>query len=117
MVSENQMTAERRIFERFDSPFPAKFKNSKEDYGINLCLTNASAKGARLVSKTPLHSNDIVKLEVKLPKTNNKPMEIGGQVVWVKKNDSNLWDAGLRFHNISLMQISRLYRKSTGEEH
>ena len=85
MVLKNQTAAERRIFERFDSPFPAKFKNSKEDYGANLCLTNASAKGARLVSKTPLHSNDIVELEVKLPKTNNKPMEIEGQVVWAKK--------------------------------
>ena len=114
MQLKDTTVAERRIFDRFDSPFPAKFKDSAEDYGVNVYLTNASAEGVRLVTKRALHSNDMVELEVKLPEANPKPMAIGGQVVWVRKNEANLWDAGLRFHNISLMHISRLYRKATG---
>ncbi len=115
MPSENKTTAERRIFERFASSFPAKFKDAKEEYGTNVYLTNASGKGIRILTKTPLHFNDEVTVEVKLP-DQGEPMAIGGQVVWAKNKEANLWDVGLRFHDINLMHISRLYRVATGNE-
>lgn len=115
MPSENRTTMERRVFERFASSFPAKFKDTREDYGANVYLTNASGKGMRLLTKKPLHFNDEITVEVKLP-DKGEPMAIQGQVVWAKNKEQNLWDVGLRFHDISLMHISRLYRAATGNE-
>ena len=101
--------SDRRIFERFPARFPAKVKDARDDFGTNIYLRNASAQGARLMSKERMFLNDNVSLEVKLP-DNEFPMTLRGQVVWAQNTDANLWDVGVRFHAISLMHISRLYK-------
>ena len=55
-----------------------------------------------------LYINDSVSLEVELP-DGKPPREIKGQVVWAKNSKTHMWDVGMKFHNISLINMSRLY--------
>ena len=103
---------EKRIFERFSARFPARYKDSRNSFGTDLFLRDASAQGAKISTKERLYLNDNISLEVELS-DGNPPMQIKGQVVWAKKSNSKMWDAGLKFHNISLMNMSRLYMLAT----
>ncbi|MBF0522149.1 MAG: PilZ domain-containing protein [Candidatus Omnitrophica bacterium] len=100
---------DQRLFERFSAKFPAKFKDAREDFGQNVHLEDASAQGVRIASRQRLYVNDSVSLEVELP-DGHAPMNLRGQVVWVKHNDTESWDAGLKFYKISLVAMSRLYK-------
>ncbi len=104
--------SERRIFDRFDVRLPAKFKDTREDFGTRVYIRNASAEGAQIASRDHLYVNDNITLEVKLP-DGSEPLPIKGKVVWAKRDNPNIWDIGLRFHNISLLQMSRLYKYTT----
>jgi len=99
----------RRIFERFPSRFPAKFKDTRTDYGADVYLRNASAGGVRITTKERLYLNDNVTLEVELP-DGKGPMTIRGEVAWVKNKNTEMWDVGLKFHKIVLMDQWRTYR-------
>jgi len=99
---------DRRIFERFPARFPAKFRHSRHDYGTNVFLRDASADGIRLMTKERLFLNDSVSLEVELP-DGHDPLVLNGEVVWSRSATNDLWDVGLRFHKINLMQMRRMY--------
>lgn len=109
---ETENLQERRIFERFDTRFPAKLKDSREDYGEKLYLRNACAQGALLASKEHLYINDSLTLEVEVPKVPH-PVTLRGRVMWVKKDHANFWEVGFKFHQISLMQLAKLYESAT----
>ncbi len=98
-----------RIFERFPSRFPAKFKDTRTDYGTDVYLRNASAGGMRITTKERLYLNDNVTLEIELPDGKGS-MTIRGEVAWVKSKDEQMWDVGLRFHKIVLMDMWRPYK-------
>ncbi|MBI5150045.1 MAG: PilZ domain-containing protein [Candidatus Omnitrophica bacterium] len=100
---------DRRAFERFNARFPVRFKDSRNDYGTNISLRNASAQGAQITTKQRLYLNDSVILEVELPDY-KEPMTLSGQVVWVTGDESGMWDIGLKFHAVDLMHMSRLYK-------
>lgn len=103
-------TAEdRRTFERFTARFPARFKDSRYDYGASVSLRNASAQGVKITTKEHLYINDSVTLEVELPDCKD-PLTIKGQVVWIRSEDPNVWDVGLKFHETDLVHIARLYK-------
>jgi len=99
---------ERRIFERFSARFPVKFRHSRQNFGTNVFLRDASAEGARISTKEKLYLNDSVSIEVDLPDGKN-PLVMNGEVIWVKPGATNLWDIGLRFHKIELMKIRRMF--------
>ena len=98
-----------RIFDRFPSRFPAKFKDSRNDFGTDVYLRNASAGGMRIATKERLYLNDNVTLEVDLP-DDKGVMTVRGEVAWVKNKDANMWDVGLRFHKIVLMDMWCIYK-------
>ena len=101
---------DRRTFERFIARFPVKFRDSHKGYGTNVSLRNASAQGARITTKEQLFVNDSVTLEVELPDC-KKPMTIKGQIVWVAQDaESGTRDAGVKFHTIDLVHMSRLFQ-------
>jgi hypothetical protein len=100
---------DRRIFERFTVSFPARFKDSGHDYGVNVSLRNASAQGAKITTKEHLYTNDSVTLDVELPDCRD-PLTIKGQVVWVRSEDPDVWDVGLKFYETDLVHIARLYK-------
>jgi hypothetical protein len=109
---DTQTLQERRIFERFDARFPAKLKDSREDYGEKVYLRNASAQGALLACKDHLYINDSVTLEVDVPQA-AIPVTLRGRVMWVKKDHANFWEVGMKFHQISFMQLAKLYETAT----
>ena len=106
-------TQERRLFYRFNARFPVKIKDAQEDFGDSIFLRDASAWGIKLTTKDRFYLNDSLSLEVALP-DGLFPLNLRGQVIWTKNNTDQSWDVGLRFHNISLMYLSRLYSHAMG---
>jgi len=100
---------EQRIFDRFPSRFPVKFKDTRDDFGINVRLRNVGAQGAKITTREQLYLNDSVTLEVELM-DGKGPMMIRGEVVWTKNIDAGIWDVGLKFHKIVFMDLWRLYK-------
>jgi hypothetical protein len=103
--SEQQL----RLFERFPSRFPARFKDTRTDYGTDVYLRNASLGGIKITTKERLYLNDNVALEVELP-DGKEPMTLRGEVVWVKSKEPDLWDVGIKFHKIVLMDLWRPFK-------
>ena len=102
-------TSERRLYQRFSARFPAKFKDSRQDFGSNVFLRNASASGIQIATLEKLFAHDHVALEVELP-DGFSPMPIAGEVVWVRQSQPNIWEAGLNLNKTNLVRMSRLYK-------
>lgn len=114
MWSESQIGGDRdqmdrRLFERFSARFPVKFKDTRDDFGANVSIRDASAQGLRITSRNRLFIHDSVSLEIKLP-DGHPSMIVNGEVVWAKPDSAQNWDVGVRFHKSSLVSMSRLYR-------
>ncbi len=108
------MDTERRIFDRFWARFPAKFKDTRGDYGRDVFLKDASASGAHILTRERMFLNDRVALEVELP-DGGLPMPLNGRVVWTRlANTSGAntsgWDIGLQFEHIHFMKMQRLFK-------
>jgi len=104
----NSSNGERRIFDRFPSRFPAKFKDTRNGFGTDVYLRNTSASGARITTKERLYLNDSITLEVELS-DGRGPMTMRGEVVWVRNKDAEMWDVGLKFYKVVLMDLWRPY--------
>jgi Tfp pilus assembly protein PilZ len=100
---------ERRVFERFSARFPVKFKDTREDYGKDVFLRDASAEGIRILSKERFFLEDKLTLEVELP-DGGEPMVLSGRVVWIKLLDLSLWDIGVQFPEIRFIKMHRLFK-------
>jgi hypothetical protein len=111
MPTETIPGSERRLFERFSARLPAKFKDSRFDFGSNVSLRDASAQGVRLISRERLFIHDSVSIEVKLPES-DQVMTLRGEVVWAKRIENSFWDIGIQFYKIDLLSLSRLYQSS-----
>ncbi len=97
-----------RVFERFSARYPVRFKHTKDDFGTDVFLRDASAEGARFTTKQRIFINDCVSLLVQLP-DGFSPLILSGRIVWTKPLASSLWEFGLRFHNVKLMEMQRIY--------
>ena len=100
---------DKRIFERFFARFPVKFKHSLNDFGTEVFLRDASAEGIRVATKEKMFLHDSVSLLVKLP-DGQDPLVLNSQVVWVKSKSPDLWEIGLKFHKINLMEMQRMFK-------
>ena len=109
MTTATETASERRMFERFSARFPAKFKDSRNDYGTEVFLRDASATGARLVSKERFFLEDHLSLEVELP-DGQAPLTLTGTVVWSRPANASMWDVGLTFPDVNFMKIRRLFK-------
>src|SRR3989338_5146563 len=106
---EPDLVKEKRLSDRFQSRFPVKFKDTRQDFGTNVSLRNVSAGGAKITTKEQLFLNDSVTLEVELL-DGKGPMTLRGEVAWTKNIDSDLRDVGLRFYDVVFMNLWRLYK-------
>jgi len=104
-----QVNNERREFERFSARFPVKFKDSRQDYGSEVFLRDASAQGMRIVSKERFFLDDHLALEVELP-DGKEPMVLSGEVKWVKLLNLSLWDIGIQFSDVHFLKMQRLFK-------
>lgn len=100
---------EQRTFERFPSRFPARFKDTRNDFGTDVYLRNSSAGGIKITTKERLFLSDNVTLEVQLP-DGRDAMTLRGEVAWVKHKDADLWNAGIKFHKVVFMDMWRPYK-------
>ena len=100
---------EQRTFERFPSRFPAKFKDTRSNFGADVYLRDASAGGVKIAAKERLYLNDNVTLEVELP-DGRGAMTLRGEVAWVKNKDVDMWNIGIKFHKIVFMDMWRPYK-------
>ena len=103
------MTSERRVFERFSARFPAKFKDSRNDYGSEVFLRDASASGVRITTRERMFLDDRVSLNVEVP-DGGDPMVLSGKVVWNRPANTTLWDVGLEFSKVEFMKMQRLFK-------
>lgn len=99
---------ERRLFERISARFPAKFKDSRNDYGTDVFLRDVCAGGARLLTKERSFINDSLALEVELP-DGQGPVVLKGYVAWCRPHDM-MWEVGLAFHKIELLKLHRIFK-------
>jgi Tfp pilus assembly protein PilZ len=97
-----------RLFERFPSRFPTKFKDTRDEFGANVYLRDASAFGIKIATRERLFLNDHIALEVALP-DGHAPMVLKGRAVWVNRIEDQLWEVGVQFHKINLLHMSRLF--------
>jgi hypothetical protein len=104
----DEVAQERRLFDRFSARFPAKFKDSRNDYGTEVFLRDASAGGARVVAKERSYINDSLSLLVELP-DGQAPLTLNGYVAWAKPQDV-MWELGITFHRIELIKLHRLFK-------
>jgi hypothetical protein len=109
MPASTETREDRRVFERFSARFPAKFKDSRDDYGNDVLLRDASASGARILSKERFFLDDQLALEVELP-DGGEPMILNGRVVRVKFQDLSFWDIGLQFPQVNFLKMQRLFK-------
>ena len=104
------MENERRIFDRYQSRFPTKFKDSRVDFGNDVFLKNTSANGVNILTKDRLFINDRIALEVELP-DGTDPLVLRGRVMWSKPTlESSMWDNGLEFEEVDLLKMQRLFK-------
>ena len=102
---------EKRLFDRFPAQFPAKFKDTRDDFGANVRLRNVCAQGARITTTEHNYLNDSVALEVELT-DGRGPMVLRGAVTWTKEIDVGIWDVGIQFHKVVLMDLWRIYKSA-----
>lgn len=103
------MADERRLFERFTARFPTKFKDTRDDYGTDVFLRDASASGVHIVTRDRMFLDDPVALEVEVP-DGGEPLVLRGKVVWTKPSNATMWDVGVQFPNVDFMGVSRLFK-------
>ena len=104
-----EQMVDNRLFERFQARFPARFKDTRDDFGSVLQLRDASAFGGKLISKERLFTNDKITIEVHVP-DGHAPMVIKGEIVWAKPTGVDHWEVGFKLHKIDLLRMSRLYK-------
>ena len=103
-----ELDEDRRLFERVMARFPIKFKESRNDFGNEIFLTDVSAQGIKFVTRERLFMHENISLLVKLP-DNQPPLNLNGQIIWTKNKAPGVWEIGLKFHKIRLMGIQRLF--------
>ncbi|MFP4473767.1 MAG: PilZ domain-containing protein [Candidatus Omnitrophota bacterium] len=108
MITEQEQQKDYRLYERFRARFPVKFKHSREDFGTDVFLRDASAQGARFTTKRRMYLHDSISLEVDLP-DGKPPLTLNGRIVWTKSSSPSLWDVGMEFHKINYMQTHRIF--------
>lgn len=102
-------TEDRRNFDRVLARFPAKFKDSRNDYGTDVFLRDISAEGARLSTHQKMFIHDSIAVQVKLPDGYDN-LILNGEVIWSKNQNDRLFEVGLKFHTLGLMNLQRLFQ-------
>jgi len=112
MILIKEKIKDKRLFERFVARFPAKIKDSRQDFGSRVSLRDASAQGARFSFADKVLLDDKLTIEVALPKR-SFPVALKGDVVWTRMKEDRTWDVGIKFSKIHLMLLSQVYEMIT----
>lgn len=78
-----------------------------EKVEIPLILKDLSVRGMSVVGDYPFQKNERIKITIYAPPFCDKPVLKQAKVVWSKKTDKNLWEAGLDFGMGNLIQLTQ----------
>lgn len=95
----------RRAHERFFLDSSASLITQK-DTTKHLSLKDLSARGAGVVGDWPLSINERVAIIINASFFFDKPVSKQAKVVWCKKMDCELWQAGLDFGLDNLIDLA-----------
>lgn len=103
------------MFERFSAKFPTRFKDTSDDFGVDVSMRDFSASGARLHTRERFFIDDMLSIELELP-DGHDPLQLNGRVRWIKTQTPSLWEVGMEFHKVHLMKLHRLVKYATEVE-
>lgn len=115
MMDQKSAIRDQRVFQRFPARFPVRFKHSRDDYGTDVFLRDASAQGLKVTTKKRMFLHDSISLLVNLP-DDKAPLTLNGRIVWTKTKGLDLWDVGIEFHKINFMNLHRIFKLLMPEE-
>jgi Tfp pilus assembly protein PilZ len=98
---------ERRVFERFEAKHPVRLNSREDPFSADVYLRDISAGGVKIITKQKLNPDNEVEFWVDVPDSHG-PIHFSGSVVWTKNVGRNVWDAGIRFKYIRLLDCRRL---------
>ena len=102
-----QNGTDRRLFQRIPVDFPVRFKTEGQE-GKGFCW-DISAAGVGIFSQERLASRERLDLWLQIPDQHD-PLNLSGEVIWVKETEPKTWRAGIAFSKIQLMALSRIFR-------
>ena len=99
---------DRRIFARFVSTAPIKYKNLETGLTGEVFARNIGGGGLRLFSTgKSMEPNDTLELWIKSPNT-QEYINIKGKVIWSKEVGQEAWDVGVSFSRVKLLNLSKV---------
>ncbi len=108
-ANQQSRKIEHRLFERFSARFPVKFRHTRSEYGSDVFLRDACARGVRISTRQRVFLNDSISLEVKVP-DGSEPLMLNGRIVWMQTKSPTLWDVGVQLHEINFMEMQRIFK-------
>lgn len=103
--------ADRRVFERIAVDYPVRFKNNTQDKEVKGFCADISASGAGVFCKEKCQLNDKLDLWLELPDRYN-PLQLSGEVVWVKEAQPQVWRLGIQFSQVHFMDLATVVRRA-----
>lgn len=100
---------ERRLFERIDVKFPLKINSKDSAFDAETYLRDISAGGAKIITRQKLETDKEINCWVSVP-DGCEPLHFYGRVAWLRNVGKDIWDAGICFKDIRLMDCHRLLK-------
>ncbi|MDP2939506.1 MAG: PilZ domain-containing protein [Candidatus Omnitrophota bacterium] len=111
MIGGNLSFQDRRLFERIEAKYPLRLTTKVEPFKADIYLRNFSASGVKVITKQKLSIDKEIDFWIEVP-DGYKPIHFQGKVVWLRDEGKNVWDAGISFKNVNLMDCHRLLNRN-----
>lgn len=109
---QEEQPKEKRTYVRLDTQLDVEYRIEGKDAQVKRCQSrNISLGGIRLLLQEELVSGARLGLVIRNP-LQNKSCRVSAEVVWAKKSDAEgYYDAGLKFTEININELSGLISK------
>ena len=101
--------SDRRVFERFEVSFPARFIDSRQNQEGNAEACDVCAKGIGLLLHQEVKPSAALEIWLDLP-DKGSPLYARGRVVWATQVKPQVWRTGVCLERAELMGFSRIFR-------
>lgn len=108
-IAQDSAMEDRRIFERRNFNSLLRFNNAVRDRNGEGIIRNISAGGVAFSTNDRLKLRDALELWIDVPDSRGS-IRKSAQVVWVKENLLNRYEAGVKFDSVGLMELSGIFR-------
>jgi len=112
MAGENMDSVnDRRVFERFNVNFPARFIDLRQNQEGQAEACDISAKGIGLLVRQEVKPTTTLEIWLNLPDKGD-PFYTRGRVVWASQIEPQVWRTGINLDKAELMGLARIFRSS-----